>query len=614
MRSLRRFAIPPLVAALLALAACSSEDDDALEPLDTGPGIPYTVRFEGPIDSELQAMLDRASAAQRDIERPPSDEMILTQRARGDIDNLRRAMMSLGYYDGTASWRVRPTDPGTTATPDEPAPQTIVFTLDPGHRYRLGQIAINVTGDAAPVKVPTTRELGLRSDQPVDAATILAAEQDLLRRVRKQSRPFARLGDRTAVIDRDKGTLDLGLFIEPGPPATFGTVTFTGIDNIEERFLKARLTFKPGDPYDPDVIEESRQALVGTQLFATVETVTPDHLEADGSLPVTFKVVQRAQRTIAAGLSYQTDQGPGVNASWEHRNFLGGGETFTSSLLLSQKRYLVQGRFREPDFLQRNQALILDAQAQREDTDAYKSDSISVGAGIERKLWPNATGTLGVAYKLSNVEQFGNTETYGLISVPGTLDWDTTNSVLDPTRGGRLLLQAAPYFDTLGSGDVFLKMRATYSHYLAITRNDSLVLALRGSVGSITGASLGAVPPDERFYAGGGGSIRGVGFQLAGPLDANGDPIGGLSIVEFNSELRWRFAENIGLATFLDGGSAFADTNPFDSDGDLRFGAGVGLRYYTPIGPIRLDVAVPLNRRKDVDDEFQVYVSIGQAF
>jgi translocation and assembly module TamA len=195
--------------------------------------------------------------------------------------------------------------------------------------------------------------------------------------------------------------------------------------------------------------------------------------------------------------------------------------------------------------------------------------------------------------------------------VPGKLDWDFSDDLLNPTRGGRLSLLAAPYVDTLGPDRRFAKARLTHTRYLGL--HDDVILALRGSVGGIGGADLDDIPADERFYAGGGGSVRGIPYQLAGPLDEDDDPTGGRSLLEVGAELRYRATESIGLVLFLDGGTV-ADSAVPDFSEELRWGAGPGLRYFTPIGPLRVDVGFPLNARQGVDDLFQLYLSIGQAF
>ncbi len=222
--------------------------------------------------------------------------------------------------------------------------------------------------------------------------------------------------------------------------------------------------------------------------------------------------------------------------------------------------------------------------------------------------------SLGTALRYARIEDLGEPEqTYALLSFPGKVDWDFANDRFSPTAGGTVLATLTPFVDLLGMDRRFLKGRLTHTRYIALSAAPQLVLALRGSVGALGGVGRDEVPADERFYAGGGGSIRGIGFELAGPLDDDDKPLGGRSVVEGSVELRTRFANDFGVALFLDAGTV--DTSSFPSfEERVLFGAGPSLRYFTPVGPIRFDVGFPLNPRKGVDSDYQLYFSIGQSF
>jgi translocation and assembly module TamA len=190
--------------------------------------------------------------------------------------------------------------------------------------------------------------------------------------------------------------------------------------------------------------------------------------------------------------------------------------------------------------------------------------------------------------------------------------WDRSDDLLNPTRGGRLAVANEPFVDVFGNDIAFNKSRLTYTHYLEVLDSPGVVLAGRGSVGTLFGAARDEVPADLRFYAGGGGSVRGFGYQLAGDLDDDHNPLGGRSLLELSGEVRVRLTETIGVVAFVDAGTAFSKEVP-DFSETLRIGAGPGLRYFSPIGPVRLDIGLPVNKR-DSDDSFQIYVSLGQAF
>jgi translocation and assembly module TamA len=272
----------------------------------------------------------------------------------------------------------------------------------------------------------------------------------------------------------------------------------------------------------------------------------------------------------------------------------------------------LESAFRKPGFLHPDQTLVAEAGAGVESPEAYSSRHLRTAIGLERAISEDLVAGGGIGFKVSRVDQLGEEERYGLISLPLRLDWDRSDDLLDPRRGWRLGLRLTPFTEVLNEEMTFVRARASLTHYLPLLKDPGLVLATRWALGSMFGAERDEIPADERFYAGGGGSIRGLPFQSAGPLEGD-DPLGGRSLVEVSAELRMRLTESLGLAAFIDGGRAFEKSIP-ESEGDTLWGAGLGVRYYTFLGPLRLDLAVPLDRREGVDDAFQFYVSIGQAF
>jgi translocation and assembly module TamA len=591
------------------------------------PGIDYEVVFEGEgeaLPDRLQSLLAEVSKSRQLTERPPSSELILRRRAEADLPNLAQAMRSLGYYDGTIDFAIRAVRPQPPAqgpaallAPIERlttgAATQLVFEVRPGPQYRLSRVEIVVEGEAPGYRAPTIEELGLALGEPAASQPILDAEQTLLRLARKEGRPLARLGERRAVVEHPTRSMEVTFAIAPGPVAPFGRITFAGDEGVREAFLLRRLPFKTGDPFDPDLLEKGRNDLSQTNLFSTVLIHTPDALDAEGRLPVTYEVRVRAQRSVGAGIGYQTDLGPNAHAFWEHRNLFHEGERLRVDATASPVRQELVTSFAKPDFLIRDLRLLAEADLRHEDTDAYESRSAQTGVGVEYPLTEHLLGSLGIAYRYVEITDDQGRQIFGLVSFPGQLNWDLSNNLLDPSTGWRLSLAGTPFFDTLGAGTRFFRSRITHTRYFPLLAEHRLVLALRGSLGSIVGASREEIPADERLYSGGGGSVRGVGFQLAGPLDSHDNPLGGRSLAEFSTEFRTRFSETIGAVAFLDGGTVYTATVP-DFSEPLRLGAGVGLRYITAIGPIRFDIGVPLNRRDGVDDAYQFYISIGQAF
>jgi len=265
-------------------------------------------------------------------------------------------------------------------------------------------------------------------------------------------------------------------------------------------------------------------------------------------------------------------------------------------------------------FLRDDQNLLADFEIAHEITDAYRENRIKTAVALARKLRENLDVSGGLSFEIERTTDSTGYHAYELFGVPLTGRYDGSDNLLDPTKGVRLGLAVTPYGGTSdGTPTTFVKLETTGSTYWSFGKRPDLTLALRGRYGSMLAQQTGDVPGSIRFYAGGGGSIRGYGYQLVGPLDQNNKPLGARSVLEASAEARYRITRDIGVVAFLDGGNAYSTATPKFGE-PLQWGAGLGLRYYTPIGPIRADVGIPLNRRRGVDDAFQVYFSLGQAF
>jgi translocation and assembly module TamA len=622
-------AVLALVALLPLLLACRSEESGpaaALERdgdgLPRGAPVPYRVVFPSDLPPELATLLPQVSTAERDRGEPPDSRLGLRQRAERDVALLGQALRAEGYFDATVGFALE--DATEAPAPDllerlqeatEQQPRvTLAFDVAPGPRYQLGDVRIELADNPDGYAVPPPAELGLVAGAPARTQPVIDAEEEMLRRAREAGFALARLGEREAVVDHATRRMDVTLRLEPERRASFGQVTFTGGEGIDPAFLRGRVPFATGERYDPKLIEESRSNLFDTDLFSTIVIRPADRLTPDAGLDTTFDLRQRPPRSIGAALGYQSDLGPNARLFWEHRNFFGAGERFRAQADLSLVQQSATVTLTKPDFLAPRQDLLTDTMARRDDFDAYKATSIGAGVALQRELSDQLTGSLGVAFRYAEIEDVEQPkENFALLSLPGSLNWDFSNDELSPTRGGRVLLTAAPFVDLLDTSRRFFKARVTHTRYLELTRSPELVLALRGSLGSIFGVDTSEVPADERFYAGGGGSIRGIAYQKAGPLDDEDDPLGGRSVAEGSVELRLRLRNDLGAVLFVDGGTVFDGSLPTGGE-EVLFGVGPGLRYFTPIGPVRVDLGFPINPRSGVDDAFQLYISIGQAF
>lgn len=600
----------------------------AQDESQTGPRVPYAVVFEGVKSDELASYLNSVSSAAQSTDRPPPSVLILRNRARDDVPRLEAGLRAQGYYDGEVGFRIEqdetpaqepdgpsPLDPLTDAIDPilgNSPPNRIVYEVAPGSRYRVDGRTIDVAGEPGAYEPPSMRDIGLAAGEPATSDHILEAEQRLLRRAKGQGFPMATLGNRRTVIDRASKTMDVELTIDPGPKLDFARPQITGEVSVDEDFLVRRTLIEPGSPYQIQEVERARRRLIETNLFATVLVVEGPEPDADGRWPVTFEVTERQHRTIGAGVGYRSDDGPNLNAFWEHRNILGAGERLRLEAETSLILLRLEGQLRKPDFLIPDLDLLGGGSLRQENTDAFDSRAIRANLGLERRFTDRFTGTAGIAYRLSEIQDVTGDNRFALFSVPVGGRYDASDDLLDPSTGYRISGETAPNWDTLNTGTTFVKSRVVGTRYFRAMNEPRLVLAFRGSAGAIVGAELEEIPADERFYAGGGGSIRGIPFQLAGPLD-DGDPTGGRSVLEANAEVRYQVLGNVEAVLFLDGGAAFESELPEVNEA-WQYGTGAGVRYLTPVGPIRLDVGVPIDKREGIDDAWQLYISIGQAF
>jgi translocation and assembly module TamA len=563
----------------------------------------YVVEIRGVEEGKLKGLMEEVSNTVQMKDRPPASLSLLEARMQQDIPRLKEVLNSQGYYGGEVSGQVE----------SAVAPVSVIFNVNPGPLFHLKSVTVSLSEKEkeSRVNLPGPSDIGLPLGMVALSKPIVDASMKIASVLQDLGYAFAQVTDRKVWVDRMTRLVRVAYTVRLGPEVEFGETHVTGLEKVAEDYVLRRLPWKTGDRFSLALMEEAQKRIVETGLFGLVRVSHGTSLDEKGRLPIAIEVKERKRHTIKAGVSYNSDVGPGGKASWENRNLFGHAENLNFSV--EATTIGVQGKtgFRKPDFLRTDQALVFSGVLKTEDTDAYQSTSFDAVSQVEREFSKQLDAALGIGLRISKVDQFGDDERTALFYVPSRLEWKTMDRPLDPTRGGWLTLDLAPY-ENLGAQDLrFFKAYGRYSRYLLLI-DPSVLLALKGVVGTIGGATRDNVPADLRFYAGGGGSVRGYPYQTVGPLEDH-DPKGGRSLVEVSAELRFKITQKIGFVTFLDGGNAFSSSFPDPGD-PLRWGVGAGVRYFTPIGPLRLDVGIPLQRRKGIDDPFQIYISLGQAF
>lgn len=544
----------------------------------------------------------------------------INRRIAEDKDLIDQLLRSIGYYGG--STQVVVTDAAKAG-----ASTRVSLIVDPGPLYHFDSISVVAPDGAvgAPPAAIVTPLLGIKAGDPVDATRVNTAQDAMLARLADAGYPFPIIGKPDIVVDHATRTATLLQSIDLGARGVFGAIHLEGEkQGFSDTHVAILARFKPGQNYTEAGRDDLRRAMIQTGLFGSVSVkpVAGGVINADGSQVVDLLVTTEAApvRTVAATGGYSTGQGLRAEASWTHRNLFKPEGAFTVRGVAAEREQVLIGELQRHNFRKRDQLLSARIGISREQQNAFDASTFGVGAAIAResniiwqKPWTYSVGVEAlVTQQRDRSAPNDPNNTYFILAFPGNITWDQSDSLLNPSRGFRLTSRISPEF-TLRSGTSFNYFKAQVEA-TAYQPFGNIVLAGRLHFGAIAGASRGRIAPNRRFYAGGGGSVRGFDYQGVGPKDVDGSPTGGNSLTEGAFEVRYRmkaFGSDIGLVGFVDAGQVYATAVPkLDR---LKIGAGVGLRYFTSFGPVRIDVATPVTRSPG-DPKVAFYVSIGQAF
>jgi translocation and assembly module TamA len=609
----------PAAVRRIALTLCLLAGMTVINPLQAADPQPYTVTLKPTGDSALDAALNGSSTLISLRTSAPVGGFAVTERARQDATRFETALQSFGYYKASVTTTIAghrlddPTLPATLdAAPADP-PVEIATSFDLGPRFQLGSVTIS-----PPVAPDVAAHLGLQPGQPAMAADVLAAQGRLLDALRTDGHPLAKVPVPLATLHPDENRLDIEFQPDAGPKADIGPISLTGLKDMNESFVRRRLILHQGEPYSPQAIENARQDLNSIGVFSAVRADPASALDPAGQLPITFDLTERPLHAVDLGAAYSTDLGITFTTAWHDRNLFGNAEQLnltagtTSGGNASVKPGYQAGiQFLKPDFLARDQTLEVSLNAIKQSLQAYDQTALLEKIGLNRKLSPHWTASLGLSGEQESIIQEDVTRHYNLVGIPASIRYDNTTSLLDPTEGLRASLSVTPLHSLGTTSATFFISQISGSTYLNVSGDGRSVIALRGIVGQVSGAGVFALPPDQRFYAGGSATVRGYRYQTLGPQFSDRKPTGGTAVAAGTVEVRQRILGSYGVVGFVDVGQVTSSGAPFTSN--WHAGAGVGGRYYTPIGPIRLDVAVPLNKLPG-GDSFELYIGIGQAF
>ncbi len=508
--------------------------------------------------------------------------------------------------------------PEIAYTVDAGSPPSGLVQIEPGPQFTLAKIDIDTAepklSEAAQTALASVRTLRIGDNARPD--TILAEEAGLVAALKAAGYADARAQERQVIGDREAGTLEVTYRLDPGPRIRLGKVIYPKDARTRSAYLNRLIPFDADEVYTPQKLATFNRRLNATRTYRFVSVQladTPTRITEDGDevRDVLVQLEERDRYTLTTGTSFSTSEGPGLAASLTRRNATRRGDTLTGAMTLATLERSFTVDWRIPNVTGFDRTLVLSSDATREETDAFDREAVTVSGTFEVRASDHLTYALGAASELTREEDAFEQRDQQVLSTSLGVRLDYADDPLDATSGWRVDTRAEPGLVVGDRETQFLSLNGQISAYQSLDKDKRIVAATRVRSGFVFGAELSDLPVSRRFFAGGGGSARGFEYQSVGPEDVDGTPTGGRGLLEVSGELRWRRDGPLGFVAFLDGANVSADQG-VDFE-DIRYSAGLGVRYDTLVGPIRFDLATPIDPDQG-DDPVQIYVSIGQAF
>jgi len=574
----------------------------------------YEVQFAGLAESALLQDLRNTSDLVSLKNRPPASVNGLQYRAQADIPKLLQILKAYAYYDARITYEIRV--------------ENEIFYVDlfihPGPAYLLRSYEFfhGDCLDSTPLpRCPAINppDVGLKLNQIADSTSIVNAEITALTRLASCGYPLAYIDKRRVIVDMAEKKVDAAVCIQEGPLCRFGPITYFGLKNVNPRFIDQKITWKEGEIFNLDLIDETQNRLIKSDLFSSVLISHAEELDQSGELSMKIRLAEAKHRSISLGFFYATVDGPGGTVCWVHRNLRGMGEYLCIEGNVSKRFIDGSATWRKPDFFHIDQTFTILAKASRENIIPYRAFTYLESNRIERQINSHTSVSAGFSGQYINVHKSVNNGHFFVLGLPLYAEYSTADSPLNPTKGLMISYLATPYQSLNKSRVHFVKQKLTGNFYIPLTEERKVVLALHAQFGSVAGTAQKEIPIPLLFLGGSENDLRGYGYKTVSPLGRKkgrrdkDSPRGGRSAIFTTIEFRFRVTKTIGIVPFADFGTVALGQWPQIHTKWYR-SVGGGLRYYTFFGPLRLDVGFPLNRRKNLDTWGKIYASIGQCF
>lgn len=601
---------------------CRSKDDaEIIDPK------PYDATVEvssgGEADRDLEKAVKNASLIWQERRKPAAGSASLLTRAKADYRRILAALYNEARYAAEISirWNGREVAdlPVGTEFPDN-AQLAITVRAEPSFRFGQTEIvnrAPRPLGRGDRVDLPENE--GFAAGEPAYATTVKQAGRLAVEAWRQQGHPKAEVADQSISANHDTGELNARLTVEPGGYAVYGPVSVEGTKRMRPSFVARQTGLIEGREYDPDDLKRAEERLQRLGVFRSISLKEAEEIDAAGKLPVALTVQEMKLRRIGVGATVSTLDGAGLEGYWLHRNLFGRAERLRfdarvsgigTTLDYKEFDYYLGSQLTLPGRFTPDTDIVINSFVEREVLDLYTKNRAVTSVYAKQYFSDTLTGQFGTFVSYGEYDDVFGVRRFGLAGLDSSLEYDTRDNELDPTTGYFARIAAKPFYEW-EYGNAVGKFESELRAFHALGAEERTVLAARLKVGSIVGAPISQLPQDELFLAGGGTSVRGYPYRSIG-VNVPGGVSGGRSLFEASAEVRQDITDSIGIVGFADVGSV-ADGSMPDFSGDIRIGAGIGLRYNTGLGPLRLDVAFPLDRQEG-DPNFAIYAGIGQAF
>lgn len=563
--------------------------------------IPYTVSFEGSLDNAVLRSIKNISDLYFLRKTPPQSLQALQLRINRDIPRITQALHAFGFFEGEVQ----------ISTKNTQNLIKVVANIIPGPQYTIGSFNISVPDSTEPPFF-SGEDLGIFQGAPALSSDLSCVEIRALEQLASYGYPLAQVESFDILVDGATKQAHPTLVVCLGPPALFGCLTIVGNQTVKTEYIQKFVLWEKNTPYNNCSIDQTKSCLMETRLFTDVCITHTNKVKEDGTLDINIEVCETKHKNINLGLNYLSNMGWGLALGWENKNLSGIGNRLSLQTDVGQNTYSGALTFISPNFYRRNQEYLAQVRAYQETLPPFDVFAQQCLGRIENQWNQNLFTSAGIKAEVLNVEKSVNDGTFQLLSFPLYMKISFLDSDLNPTAGLSFNYWAVPTIDLKSWQNFYLSQVASFMTYLPLKQRQ-WILAQKVSLGTLTTANFATVPPVYRFFGGAENNLRGYWYMTVSPTDSQGQLIGGRSFFYYTFESRIKIGDCFGLVPFVDAGCVSSSILPSTQDPFL-FSTGLGFRFYSFIGPFKVDFAVPLNKRKQWDADWWVYVSIGETF